>query len=266
MVTVLPGQDFVGVGSNLLVVTAGDSTTYGVDLGPDDIRINNVYGRHMANALSADFLNISQPGVSNVGIAKQIELFAEQLDLLKYQHVYVICTLSEPGRKFDTDEDRHVDYYTWLENNITQSADYHKLLVWLNDSCIQRIYTALAPHNVTLRIGTHIADLIGVDNVKSGDLLAKTMLDVVAEHNNYEFIKGCYVVFPDSMTIRLEHVLTLQPKLKRVDFLRWFMELIDIADVRRKQIKKCGGFDNYHGNELGHKLWADYILGTIKDV
>jgi hypothetical protein len=174
--------------------------------------------------------------------------------------------MTEPGRKFDSIEDEHIDYFTWLKDNIKESADYYKLLTFLNTDSINRIYAALESHNVTLRIGTHIADLYGVDGVKSGDLLEKTMFKVVAEKKNFNYIEGCYVVFPETTTARLSNVLKLQPALKRVDFLKWYMELIEIAVVRRRQLTECGGFNNYHTNEIGHKLWSDYILGTIKDV
>lgn len=266
MVNVLPNQDFIGIGSDLLVVTAGDSTTYGSDLGTDEFRLDNIYGRHIANALTADFLNLGEVGASNAGIAKQIELFASQINNLNYKHIYVICMLTEPGRNFDSHEDQHIDYFTWLKDNIKKSADYYKLLTFLNTDSINRIYAALESHNVTLRIGTHIAELCGVDRVKSDDLLAKTMFEVVAEKKNFDYIEGCYIVFPETTTARLSQVLKLQPALKRADFLRWHMELIEIAIVRRRQLRECGGFNNYHTDEIGHKLWADYILGTIQDV
>ena len=61
--------DFVDRNSDTLVVTVGDSWTWGADLD-SDLRLQQVYGNLVSHHLSADFLNLGQSGSNNFFIAE----------------------------------------------------------------------------------------------------------------------------------------------------------------------------------------------------
>ena len=61
-----------------LVITAGDSWTYGESLG--DTRLSDVYGCKLSQAVNADWINIGLPGRSNSYIIKNLAWLVQQVD------------------------------------------------------------------------------------------------------------------------------------------------------------------------------------------
>jgi lysophospholipase L1-like esterase len=260
--------DFVGIDSKHLVVTIGDSCTWGSDLEQLDnnFRLAHVYGRLVADKLNADWLNLALAGSGNFWIADQVEALAKIVPILSYDKIYVICTFTEPGRHFDTESDRYIDYATWLEVNIKEYKDYYKLLEFLNQECINRIYTALNPFkNIKVCIGNNAIEPLGLEQADN-DLLKKSWLQVMAEQLNFNYSsENCYVNNPESTTARLENVLEIQPKLKRSDFLTWMIEIMNVAEQRKQSATVKPYISGWHPNSIGHEIWANYILESLDD-
>ena len=64
----LPATDFVSRDSDTLLVTVGDSWTWGAGLARDK-RKNCVWGNLVSEMIQADWLNLAQPGQSNQWMA-----------------------------------------------------------------------------------------------------------------------------------------------------------------------------------------------------
>ena len=147
--------DFVDRNSDTLVVTVGDSWTWGADLD-SDLRLQQVYGNLVSHHLSADFLNLGQSGSNNFFIAERVEELGRILHQIDYTTVYLICTFTETGRSFNSHHDVYIDYLSWFKQN-----NIDDFLAFLNKECYNRIYKVASEHNMILRIGTNFVDAVG---------------------------------------------------------------------------------------------------------
>lgn len=121
-----------------LVVTVGDSFTWGQDL-PTDQRLELVFGNCLAKSLDADWLNVAQVGASNSWILR----YASQvIDLLandtQYKKIYFIVTLTESGREVGLDCEYDP---SWEKYNISDPLLYDNILEDLEHSWCDKIHT-----------------------------------------------------------------------------------------------------------------------------
>jgi hypothetical protein len=256
--------DFVDRNSKKLVITSGDSWSWGADLTPDDnedYRLEHAYGNIIAKQLNADWLNLSQSGSNNFFIADRIEELEKIISSLDYTKIYLICTFTEIGRSFNSHYDSYIDYISWFKNNIVNESDFDKFLYFLNAECLTRIQKVVKKHNIELRVGSNFVDPIGLD---TADGFLKTpwfrLLGI-----------DCPVVAYAGSTgvSRLLDAEQFIPDSKKSLFRSWFVKLIDnakyIDQVTSTSIHphvlsgRCG-----HPQADGHKRWANYILQSIK--
>jgi hypothetical protein len=242
--------DFFSNSSDKLLVTIGDSWTWGSDITEsdhEDTRTARVYGRLTADSMHADWLNLALPGIGNFWIAERAEEFSRIISDLNYQQIYVICTLTEVGRSFDSHHDRYIDYATWFSNN-----SHEDFLLFLNQECIHRIINALQS-KVTLRIGTNFVDPCGF--IDSDIFLKKSWISCIVG----EIHHSCYVA-----THGIEHLSKAKQFFqKSEDFLLWMTGLIDLAQKRVSVLADRCQFRKNHPLSQGHEVWADYLLQTL---
>lgn len=108
------------VNSNKLIITAGDSWTWGDSLGKTtsdfddrDYRVNHIYGSILSNRLNTDFINIGIPGASNLYILSYLEKVLKSL-LKSYENICIIFTLTESGRELHYGFlDQQLHYEAW---------------------------------------------------------------------------------------------------------------------------------------------------------
>lgn len=265
--------DFVDRNSTTLVVTIGDSWTWGTDLDPNawqvqgsayavteqqqrinQTRIDHCYGNLIADQLSADWLNLSLSAVGNFWIATRAEELARIIPKLDYKKIIVICAFSPAGRWFNTQYDRHIDYVEWFKHN----SDYDQLLARLNSECVARIQQALDLDHVQLLFGTTWADACGLDQVPEKQLLARpwyTLLDCGTSPTTY----FCHY------HERLSSATEFMPPDQHKQFKQWFLHTVDATTQRLELLKDPEKFNNSHPTAAGHRLWADYILKHLCD-
>ena len=97
------------IGSDTLLITVGDSWTWGDSLGKTDFkfddrdyRINHIYGTRLSEMIDCDFINIGIPGGSNLYILDYLVRTLENLNK-KYNQRHIIFTLTESGRELNND-------------------------------------------------------------------------------------------------------------------------------------------------------------------
>lgn len=248
--------NFVDRGQHTLLVTFGDSWTYGHDLTVDndqEFRLEHVYGNQLSKIIDADFLNLSVPGSGNQLIPVLFEEFT-QLEL-EYKHIIAIITFTEIGRDFNGWLDRDVDYASWLRDNIQTSSDYTKFLRWQNNLVAKKI-VELADHvpNLKLLVSTNFVDPIGLEPFGNRQL-DKTWLQVYRGDNDHV----CYFVSPYIIE-KYQSVLDLEWSLDRTTWLQWADECLTRIDQRLAIIKDPQYFRGlYHPLAQGHLAWAHYI-------
>jgi hypothetical protein len=254
--------NFVDRKSQTLVVTIGDSWTWGDDL-PKDHRLDLVYGNQIANRVDADFLSLGECGAGNWHIYNKLVELANVVDQLEYNKIVVLCVFTETGRDFDSQHDRKINYYEWLRDNISTAPDYYKFLKFINEQIAKKINQLLKErfNGVTVRFATNFVEPLGFECLAE-NFITPTWLQVYTPYQG-----NCYLVTPWIME-KLESVFELYPKLDRTEFLIWINELADAA-TERAIICKC---DNVkfgsllHPLEPGHRAWADYIYQQVKEL
>ena len=140
--------DFIRRRSNNLIVTIGDSWTWGANLTKqklsgrhiekltdDGYRLENMFGGVISKTLNADFLSLAESGSDNYFIANKLKELHKIIDQLNYDSVTVICVFTEVGRGFFC---RYYNLFTslrvrsWFNDNIIIDSDYYKFFKFMN--------------------------------------------------------------------------------------------------------------------------------------
>lgn len=270
--------DFIRRRSDNLIVTIGDSWTWGANLTQqkldglhidkledDDYRLNHVYGGIISKTLQTDFLNLGESGSDNYFIANKLKELHKIIDQLDYDSVTVICVFTEVARGFLGPDDNLFTSprgRSWLNDNIKIDSDYYKFLKFMNQEVADQIVPLL--DKLTVKFATNFVDPIGFEKLES-NFLPKTWLQTWCESTNQDYPEPCYLVSPWVFE-GLEKVFDLCPTLDREMYFKWAEGALQSADKRATICKQDDvNFANLlHPLSRGHKVWADYILGEIK--
>lgn len=252
--------DFVPRNSSTLLVTIGDSWTWGADIDSqqdNSVRLSKVYGNQVAHHIKADFLNLSVGGSSNAWMANQfIDLVAANLN---YKNIICVITWTEVGREFSSPWDQGIDYLDWTNKNIVQPSDYYNFLKLINECSAKKVQQALANTGIKLLCGTNFVDPIGFESLDNNFLTSYWLKEFSSEIKK-EITDTCYVA-SNWVIPRFEEILAINPALDRSVFLAWSIELIQQAKQRIDLVSDQRYFRGiHHPTSLGHDCWADYIL------
>ena len=256
--------NFADRDSDILIVTVGDSWTWGSDLAEsnsdDAYRVQHLYGNLVTRELNTDWLNLGLSATSNFWLVGMVEELAQLIPQLNYQQIHVICVFTGVGRWFHTQYDRYIHYPSWVMNNVASAQDYNKLLLKFNQDCVDRIQAALAPYeHVQLKFGTNFVDPLGFDAVPPEQLLSvpwyTTMWcnDGLTSHVCMDGVKAL---------LRMPEVVTDQQKLDY--FKEWILEIIPTSEKRNHMLTNTEKFRNYHPLAQGHQQWAEYLLTQLR--
>ena len=250
--------DFVDRSSSTVIVTVGDSWTWGSDISENnhdnDHRLRCLYGNVLTQKLAADWLNLGLSATSNFWLTGMVEELAKVVPLLEYKKIFVICVFTGAGRWFHTQYDRYIHYPGWVENNVHEPCDYNKLIYKFNQDCVERIVQALQPFDfVTPLFATNFVDPLAFDSIPSKQKLTpwyKVMHcdDGLVSHVCMDGVKAM---------LRMPEVVTNSQHLDW--FKQWMLDIIPVSEQRNKMLKDPAKFRNYHPLEQGHQQWADYL-------
>lgn len=226
--------------SDTLVITVGDSWTWGEDL-PESRRTHRVYGQLLANKLQADFVNISIPGASNVFVYDKLKLLLEHVQ--QYQTIYVFVTLTEVCRELVNDP-------IWLSDK--PFADISELLADFEHNTLVAYRNLFEQYpNIRYLLGRNFTFTYN-NNVNLVDHLDKTWVEVLDKENTYP------------KTIRVLSSLAIDA-LKQV-LNNSAKELVDIIESNAPALDWMEHSEyiiNGHPNEQAHRIWADYLLSKL---
>jgi hypothetical protein len=232
------------VNSEQLLITVGDSWTYGDSLGQTRVRdgrddpehrLSHVYGSLIAEELKADWINLALPGISN-------HMMCNWLAQLLSRHVHgknTVCviTLTESGRH---------EEINWLKTDLNTLHDNLIAMVDRTYNDIEQLakkYPSIkfvVAHNFTDGRPTklNMCDRNWLEVMTNSHIQNNTHI-VVSEHIeqlNYHY------TYPDTLSV-------IDQALARV-------EILDSCKYTYKQ-------DSRHPTEYGHELWANYLLSQI---
>jgi hypothetical protein len=255
--------------SETLLVTIGDSWTWGDDLHDDHtVRLNYVYGGTVSGVMKADFLNLGEPGAGNWHIARKIKELAKISSDLDYKQIIVISIFTEVGRDFDSDDDRHIDYRSWLIDNINTYRDYYSFLKFINEHIADAIHSQLAKFDqrYSFYFGTNFVDAIGMDKLKPY-FFDKSWLEVICDRRGVpKDTNMCYLVSPWIIE-KLQIAQDLAPELGKNVWLHWANELADTANDRAEMCKNDqeNFLELMHPSIKCHGFFAEYVLRKINN-
>jgi len=248
--------DFVSRDSNELLVTIGDSYTYGAQLHPN-VRKKQVYGNKLSLKLNSDWLNLGLSGVSNFWITDRAEEFAELVEKLHYKKITVLLCFTGIGRQFNTTFDGYINYSKWFEENYKSKTDFPKLFEMLNNECVNRILFAYKnKSNVNLLFSTNFVEQLGFEQLTDDQVIRKPWYRLLIDTD--------VVTYHSSYYSRLDEAIQWVPKDLQSDFKLWIIDLIDTSEQRIKLLDSCKHFKYAHPLDYGHSVWADYVYEKIK--
>lgn len=227
--------------SNRLLITVGDSWTYGDSLGKTKVRdgiddteyrLANVYGYHIANQLGHDWMNLALPGGSNYCMLNWLgQLLGRKFN---YQDITCVITLTEAGRHEELRWAQGEQLQQVLEQIVTKTYTMVKEL-------------RLRFPKVTFKVAHNFTD-----SISGYGVIEKTWLEVLT---NQQLQDNTFIVISDH--------------IKQLNYDRTYPDTPDIIDraLRRIDILDacayCNKEDSRHPTEQGHKLWADYLVTQL---
>ena len=254
--------NFISRHSDKLLVTIGDSWTWGADIAinhsDDAHRVRSVFGNILSHKLSSDWLNLAIPAQGNFWITEMVRQVCHIVPNLKYTDIVIVCTLTGIGRWFDTIFDRDIDYNSWFDKHISCQKDFDKLLIMLNETCVDRILSYIAPHkHISLKIGTNFVDHIGFDKLSSNQILPEPWYRVLGIRDESPVYTCCY-----SERLSRDAFKFINPRYHD-DFKHWFLEIDSVSTRRIKKINQYPKFQNSHPLDEHHLTWAQYIFENL---
>jgi hypothetical protein len=256
------------VGSKQLTITAGDSWTWGDNLGKmnsrdgvmvgDDFefRTTHTYGQVLANMLASDFLNVARPGAWNIEIHDRLKYALKHI-AKTYEKVRVIITLTELGREFWSDP-------LWLPDNLADYTDVDELLS-AYESNMFRSFELLCNEypDIDFFIARNFTYTYQENNIPQ--CVDKTWVDILQEHQSLPF------KYPDDVRFVTSLVVTqLHKRLKhdgaykqlKYQFMEQYASGL-LASEWLVASKFNNSISSKHPTEAGHQLWAEYLYSVI---
>jgi hypothetical protein len=228
--------------TNTMLITVGDSWTYGDSLGRTKVRngvddteyrLENVYGNIMSNQLASSWINLALPGGSNTLMLSWVGQLLEKN--LTYKNIICAITLTESGR--------HEDLQLIDRGLVTQQSVLEKI-VTIAYGQIQTL--ALRYPSVKFVVGHNFTDACGTMPVEKSWL--EVMLDTTIQN-------GTHIVISEHID-QMNYESRFPDVIDVMDRASARMDLLDSCDYCQKE-------DSRHPNEKGHELWANYLLTQI---
>lgn len=269
--------DFVYRNSTTLVITIGDSWTYGSDVywasgltrEESDFlpeRVSLCYGNLISQEINADFLNLGQCGSCNITIGFKIQQLDKIMAKLEYDKVYVVCTFTEAARSIEgwgaSPEKYAIEFCK--DRTLDNKTDFYELLAYNNGFLQQDIVDFDKKYsNVVLLVGNNFTDPIGMH--KELPLLARTWVDLMCERVvKCEYTGPCYVMshwIIDQLPGAIAYLTG--GKADRSAAMQWSIDLLMAAEKRLLLLDDRYYRGVHHPTGVGHEVWANYILENM---
>lgn len=253
---------FLSKNSDSLVITAGDSWTFGDSL-PEESRLDQVYGRILAEHFGSDWINIGSRGRANSWTLKCLEYLAK---IVKdhYNKVIVVVTLTENGRDVQTPYTFPLDYGN-LGRQTGDSVDYFENVLkeaemfWSNQiknikqtlDCVLVVGQNFVFSNLTLPADVKMLDTNWIEKLADYQGYQRPIRTNLVTSWVFDSFPVCREWVDVSTSTYHEWVL---PKLDLANKVnRW----LDHSKLNQNELSK-------HPVKKGHKIWANYLLENLR--
>ena len=266
--------DYVDRGSDTLLVTIGDSWTWGMGIQAIDndavddndqqkqFRLENLYGNIIAKEKEMNWLNLGFYSAGNQWMVNKVFELRALSPLLDFKEIIVMVNFTSSGRWFNTWQDSLTDYKKFFQSSkMTEPSDFENFFVDLNRKMLKEItLLTKSADNIRLLLGTNAVDHSGFDAIEEQYIIPLPWYKLLSKTD----LGG---IFVDMQSIRylpnVENVLFNSDQ--RFAFQKWMMEKISQSEEQQLMLNTMDHVadDKVHPTYKGHKLWADYILREI---
>jgi hypothetical protein len=253
-----------------LIIAAGDSWTWGGGLDSQS-RLKQVYGKQLATALDADWLNIGCSGWSNSWILLICSHVVELLKNSSYKKIYLVLTLTETGRDLKSFYSFPYNYIQTHNQLGTTDEFYDKILEDIECYWIEQLQKILAQSDdrYVFFIGQNFVwhDKLYQEFKNKPVIMADTnWIELLADYQNLprpiRTNMVCGWIFDTLATVNTivhennntQFKIWALPKIEKATLVNIWLES---SDMNYKQASK-------HPVADGHRLWADYIIKCLK--
>ena len=227
--------------SERLIITVGDSWTYGDSLGKTKVRngiddteyrLDHVYGNLLTEQLNADWMNLALPGGSNYCMLNWVGQLLDHR--YRYADVTCVITLTEAGRH---------EELRWADgDNLQESL---KKIVLKTYGMISELRSGFP--KVTFKVAHNFTD-----SLPGHKVVERTWLEVMT---NKLIQDNTFIVVSDHIR-QLNYERTYPDTPNVIDRALARIDIMDACDY-------CCKEDSRHPTEAGHKLWADYLMTQL---
>ena len=266
--------DYVDRSSDTLLVTIGDSWTWGAGIDSvhndaldfskeeDKSRVEHLYGNLVAKDKNYNWLNLGFYSAGNQWMANKVFELRALSPLLEFKEIIVMVNLTSTGRWFNTWQDSLTDYKKYFQSNkMSEPMDFENFFIDLNRKVLQDIkLLTISADNIRLLVGTNAIDHFGFDVLTDQDIIPLPWYSLLSKTD----LGG---VFVDMESIKylpnVENVLCNSDQ--KLAFQKWMMDKISQAERQNIMLNTMDHVaeDKVHPDHNGHRLWADYILKEV---
>lgn len=253
---------------NTLIITIGESWTYGDSLDPN-LRRSQIYGRLIADSLNADFINIANCGYSNSWMLNRAEELLNYVNFSLYKKVFIIFTFTEAGRDFNISDEWLIDYTTFYTDysKTLSPAFYDQVILDTERAWIKKLdeFAVKLPDNVTVVLGQNFPwhdELYQFNYTGNIVKLKHNWLDAISIDLGLEtpprgqLVTGWIFTYFDA----INHILDIKDQSV---YKEWCIEKLNESIAINCWLDNSpvnGEIDSKHPNPQGHQIWANYIL------
>jgi hypothetical protein len=254
------------INSSRLLVTVGDSWTWGDHLGKicpegpcDDLeyRTTHIYGALLADKLNADFINMAKCGGGNVEMYDYIVQALEQVND-RYDRIDVIITLTENGRELNSNP-------IWRHN-----LDFETLDSFLRsyEANMFREFKTLFDHfpKINFLLGRNFTFTYPENFNICSNHLEKTWTEILElnQTQDEEYPKTTRVLSQRALTPIVEFLTEKnKTELFKKELIKLFDDSLSAINWLDRSVLNHKRYTK-HPTDLGHSLWADYLYKNIK--
>ena len=255
--------------SDELVVTIGDSWTWGDSLDPE-LRLQQVYGSLISNAIGSDWINVGCRGWSNSYILEHGDYLIDLLKNTNYKKIYFVITLTENARDVKTANSFVYDYINLFEKTGPTTEFYDCLTSAIEQFWIHQI------KNMLDKIDSRYSMIIGQNFVWHQNLYNDlTPLVTVLNQNWIECLADAQqTTRPVRTNLVTGWIFDTMNSVHNIvkcndttEFKKWALPKIELANQVNKWLDSSimnSKEASKHPTAEGHRVWADYILKRLQ--
>jgi hypothetical protein len=246
-----------------LVITYGDSWTWGDSLGAD--RLNQIYGQQLANLLDSDFAYSAYPGSFNYWTHNRLQVLLDY-DIKRlsqtYKNVYVVVTLTELGRDFEFDQ-----YVNEFLEYCTPSADADTILKQAEQFDFEKLASVdkQLPSNCHLIVGRNFTHTYADNANRLTNLVDESWADLLFKQQNFDIVPDIRIM---SFGIRKFEQWATQQPIDQAQFKSWYLENVLIPAQKQIDLLVASKYNfkeaTKHPTAEGHKIWALHLYNYIQ--